>query len=329
MLRISSASILLSAATLVGGCRATVGTRCTEEDFTRATTPVYAPDGTPSYPGQSLLLSSCGGGSFCHSEGATQRYGAPSGMDFDAILADSPGFPDAQTGAQRLLRIQGTIHRLRDDIYATVVEGSMPPGQVGRDVQGDRYRTYVDDADAVGTELPSLATPEGREILRNWLACGSPVVDTEYAADPQMCNTSADCPVTHNCDTSLAECAAVGAFIPHRVGVMSPTWAYIYPAIIRPSCAAIATCHGSGASGMLDLSTPEGGRLALVGEASVLPGCGTRVVAGQPAMSFLIEKLEGTQTPTCGSQMPISTVTLSTEQIDLIRTWIMNGALND
>jgi hypothetical protein len=113
------------------------------------------------------------------------------------------------------------------------------------------------------------------------------------------------------------------------VGVVSPTWAYIYPAIIRPSCAAIATCHGTGASGDLDLTEPEAARLALVGVESVLPGCGTRVVPGDPAMSFLIEKFEGTQAATCGSQMPISTITLTTEQIDLFRTWIMNGALND
>jgi hypothetical protein len=329
MRRFAPVSLLLSA--VLCGCPAGVGTTCTEEDYVAATTPVYAPDGTPSYPGQSLLLTSCGGGSFCHSEGATMRYGAPHDLNFDAILADSPGFSDLATGSARLLRIQGTIHRERNEIYETVVDGSMPPGPAGQAVQRDRYRTYLDDSDPVGTELPSLGTPEGREILRRWLACGSPVVDTEYATTPPSCEADVDCPVTHNCDEALHECASVGAFIPHRVGHVTPTWSYIYPAIVRPTCASNSACHNGGtlSAGGLDMATSEGARMALVGIESVLPGCGTRVVAGDPDMSFLISKLEGTMPDTCGSQMPISTVTLSAEQIDLFRTWIMNGALND
>jgi hypothetical protein len=52
-----------------------------------------------------------------------------------------------------------------------------------------------------------------------------------------------------------------------------------------------------------------------------------RVVAGDPDMSLLMLKIEGMQP--CGTQMPPNGSMLSAEQIDQIKTWIMNGAMND
>ena len=62
-----------------------------------------------------------------------------------------------------------------------------------------------------------------------------------------------------------------------------------------------------------------------------------RVEPGDPAASWLMQKLDGTQSDftaqcvggSCGSQMPIGQPPLSPAVRDAIRTWIANGAVND
>jgi hypothetical protein len=61
-----------------------------------------------------------------------------------------------------------------------------------------------------------------------------------------------------------------------------------------------------------------------------------RVEPGDPANSFFMHKLDGTQGMfaagcggSCGSQMPLGDDPLSAEVRDAIREWILNGAAND
>ena len=75
------------------------------------------------------------------------------------------------------------------------------------------------------------------------------------------------------------------------------------------------TCHGS--AGGLDVQTYSA---LLAGGNS-----GAVVIAGDPDNSFLVQHLEGTRTP----QMPLSRPPLSQPQIDTIRTWIAEGALDN
>ncbi|RLB52557.1 MAG: hypothetical protein DRJ42_14495 [Deltaproteobacteria bacterium] len=125
---------------------------------------VYTDDdqGLPAYAGQALVNRSCGTGAFCHSESASDRFGAPHGMDFDLSLAG-----DAES-TERLRRDQAEVFRLQRHILRAVDAETMPPGAIGAEVEsaGPIYR-----------DLPDLHTPEGRETLRNWLACGAPVVE--------------------------------------------------------------------------------------------------------------------------------------------------------
>ncbi len=142
-----------------------------ECDETVARVVVYTDDaqGLPAYAGQALINQSCGAGAFCHSEGAVDRHGAPLGMDFDLALATD----EAQT--ERLRRDQATAHRLGRWILLEVQQETMPPGAIGAEVaaSGPAYRN-----------LPALFSPEGKETLRNWLACGSPVVERVSADRP-------------------------------------------------------------------------------------------------------------------------------------------------
>jgi hypothetical protein len=91
-------------------------------------------------------------------------------------------------------------------------------------------------------------------------------------------------------------------------------------------------CHTtqSPRAGQLDLA-PGASYAALVGVNSpvcITSGTKTRVVAGQPAQSYLIEKLESA-TPTCGLQMPRGRTPLPTLTINIIRDWIASGAQNN
>lgn len=64
-----------------------------------------------------------------------------------------------------------------------------------------------------GESLPNVQTPEAQEILRNWLACGAPIVEATTAA-PMACLADVDCPVTGICDSATSTCVEVGDVVP-------------------------------------------------------------------------------------------------------------------
>ncbi len=127
---------------------------------------VYTADmnGYPAYQGQALIHASCGAGTFCHSQAATLalRNGVPFGLDFDMGLAS-----DALS-TERLRQGQLNVFDNSGDILGTIEGGTMPPGEIGRNIA---------NAGPPYDGLPGLDTPEGVDIVRNWLACGAPVVE--------------------------------------------------------------------------------------------------------------------------------------------------------
>ncbi len=314
----------------LGGCPATVGDSC---DLARARRVAYSSDGLPAYEGQALLITSCGGSSYCHTQSPTSpmvsRFGAPADLVFDPLIID--GAADEAEAQARLLRAVSVTHRHRDEVYASVVSGVMPPR--GRTPVPDlreaaaAYRTYAGAADAEGTPLPGVQTTEGEEILRNWLACGSPVVErTTEPSTVLPCTANADCDVTRACDLDLGECRPVGDIVARRATELTPTWSSIHANVIRPSCATVG-CHiGASAFNMLDLSNRDDAYMALTTR-DASAGCGMRsyVTGGDPAMSVLIDKLQ--VMPSCGGRMPPSG--LSADTVAVITEWVMNGAMDD
>lgn len=83
--------------------------------------------------------------------------------------------------------------------------------------------------------------------------------------------------------------------------------------------------NGNLTTGMDRAST----RAALVGKASGSSMCSGRVlvVPGQPESSLLLQKVR--PNPPCGLRMPIGGATLTDAQVELIRSWIAAGALDD
>jgi len=104
---------------------------------------------------------------------------------------------------------------------------------------------------------------------------------------------------------------------------LAPTLASIQVNVFSVSCA-ISGCHGGGTVQFglnLDSGFSAGN---LINVASQQDASLIRVIPGNPNGSFLIQKLEGTQT--VGRRMPDFSPPLPQATIDVIRQWIANGA---
>ena len=90
------------------------------------------------------------------------------------------------------------------------------------------------------------------------------------------------------------------------------------------------TCHqGAAPQGGMTLET--GKAFASLVNVKSAESALMRVKPGAPSESYLIFKLEGTQTQVGGSgaQMPFNGIPLPAAQIELIRRWISQGAPNN
>ncbi|WP_053234498.1 hypothetical protein [Sandaracinus amylolyticus] len=330
-IRLALASLL--ALSIGTGCSPTVGDAC---DDALARTPYYDRNGSPLYSGQAYMVEQCAS---CHGEDAA--LGAPEGLNFPVGLVSGAG-EQAISGGRRLLWAQANVHRQRDLIYSQVVNGAMPPR--GFVPAGDS--AY---ADADGNVLPSLRTAEGQEVLRNWLACGSPVIErTTPLAQP--CTAPGECPVTNFCVLEdpdptdeidpRNQCLAVGDIVPAAGGGVDcegepqATWSWIYTCLFQAdqTCTS-AACHGGGAMGgalaMPDAATGYANLFEVESEPAGACMGRVRVVPGDPDASLLVHKVEMGNPMSCETPMPIGPPPLSEEEVGIIRQWITDGAMNN
>ncbi|MBX3246426.1 MAG: hypothetical protein KF901_04515 [Myxococcales bacterium] len=357
------ALLALAPLVLVTGCRPDLG-ECNENAARQVVFLGGSgiDDGLPLYAGQAMTQLHCGNGGFCHSPAATGagRAGAPAGLDFDVALACPPDAPccteasceayartscnsrpegeraacqmetfetqmaRVRRASARLAANQEVVFRYRHDILRTLRDGSMPPGAAGQSVRPsvDYYREF--DGASFTNPLPEADTPEGREIIRNWLACGSPVL--EASRNPgAMDQPGARC---------MAEDGEVGlcAFRAGAIEPPDPTWNSIYDRIVRPLC---LDCHRPGnpffgpGEQELDYSDRMGALTAMLNVAAEGSACaddGDLLISpGSPMDSVFYTKM--TSTPTCGDIMPLGRETgLPDEVLAPIRQWITAGA---
>jgi hypothetical protein len=108
---------------------------------------------------------------------------------------------------------------------------------------------------------------------------------------------------------------------------MGPTLDEIQSSVFTPTCG-VSGCHSGPAGDTLpngmDLTTADASFDSLVGVPSLQVPELSRVEAGDPDNSYLIQKLEGTASE--GAQMPFGGPPLDQAVIDDIRQWIADGA---
>jgi len=102
------------------------------------------------------------------------------------------------------------------------------------------------------------------------------------------------------------------------------TLAQLQSSIFTPRCSSCHTGGGSSLPASMNLSSESATRAALVGVASIEVPSLQRVAPGDPANSYLIHKLEGTQSS--GSRMPLGGPFLDQATIDSVKAWIQAGA---
>jgi hypothetical protein len=230
---------------------------------------------------------------------------------------------------ERLVVSRQAIFDHRFGMYSTVETGSMPPGDIGRVSVVDAGYTFLDGGDL----LPTIQSAEGKELYRNWLACGSPMVT--QSAEPSPSQAAGD-----PCDgTPYTLMDEEHCYFRRTEPPIDPTWTAIYDRIIVGS--GCVSCHGPGPASFimqsaLDLSDKDEAYAALVGiEAMGMPcgpeGAADRVIPGDSDGSMLVHKLENEiadGSDVCGDPMPLG-ILLPPAQIAVVRQWIDDGAMDN
>jgi hypothetical protein len=287
---------VLVAATAVG-CAEDLGT-C-QMDAARQV--VYASDGTPYYAGQGLVQAACADG-VCHSvfaENASRR-GAPHGLNFDV----SPLGTTAQ--ALNVDALRNGLAQVRDHaggMWGEIAAGTMPPGEAGKRAPKDWKQS-----NGMPSGLPELNTDIGQATVRNWLACGAPVVSGVPMAP--------------------AAAASLGDTVePLATSSNGATFDAVFDSVLS-NC---RTCHdGSVIKVGLDFTTKDMAFATLVDKAPSTDSagkCGSStlklVTPGKCQESLLYLKLA--PNPPCGDRMPLGPA-LSDAAIQTVCDWIDAGA---
>ncbi|HYP78693.1 MAG TPA: TIGR03118 family protein, partial [Steroidobacteraceae bacterium] len=113
--------------------------------------------------------------------------------------------------------------------------------------------------------------------------------------------------------------AAVGVNV-----ITAPTTAQLQSSIFTPRCSGCHTGGGATLPASMNLSSESATQASLVGVTSAEVPTLARVNPGNPGSSYIINKLEGTQT--VGARMPLGGPFLSTTEINQVKAWIQAGA---
>ncbi len=313
--------------TLLAGCRAPLG-ECDELNLPI----VYdnRPEAIiPLYAGQALMLQHCGSADgVCHAgsaEGALRR-GVPRGFDFDVAPLELAACQENLRSAacleeQARLRVGATVtHDYRELSWSEVEERRMPPP--GTTVS-ETSRYFMDPTMVpAGPMMPGLGTEEGRQLLRNWLACGAPVVGAVVVGNSD---------VGGSCDEAIDETYGQCRRGAPPTEPPEANWPSVFE-FLEASCG-VAACHEPGATPpfMVDMDDTYA---ALVDQAPDSAGsCATAgdnlVTSGSADESVLYQKLiaHAGAEPPCGDPMPPSREGAYPDgYLDGIRDWINAGA---
>jgi hypothetical protein len=130
-----------------------------------------------------------------------------------------------------------------------------------------------------------------------------------------------------SCSSSSSDLAASAG----RPGKFSEIYPLIFPATTRAQC---NFCHSLPpnlkSNGKLSMGMDKATAYqALVGKSSLSTNCAGRtlVVPGEPDSSLFLQKV--TASPPCGDHMPLGGDPLPVDQVEMIRSWIAAGAMDD
>jgi len=280
--------------------------------------------GLPMFEGQALLSGSCGSG-LCHSSAALSgaRNGVPGNFSFDLRIAcDARGAEEC--GDQELAQVarlragRDVVYEHRFAIYDSVLDGTMPPPAFADAVRKESPSFVRAD----GSPLPELNSAEARDILRNWLACRTPVIERAEAVQGTQRKGE-------YCGDGVNGDCVYGDRV--RIDPPAPNWDSIYTGVLVPLC---RSCHSAGRTdyrieSKMDLSDADISYAELVGVTSTGAFCIERslvhIAPSNVDGSFFLSKLEAD--PVCGERMPLGGPYIPDAVMAPIREWIAAGAV--
>ncbi|HEY2733603.1 MAG TPA: hypothetical protein VGI70_06440, partial [Polyangiales bacterium] len=191
------------------------------------------------------------------------------------------------------------------DMWGQIDADTMPPGDKGKRVA----QSWSDGTKSVDLDIQNAM---GKSTVRNWLACGAPIVAGVTGAP--------------------AESMALGDIKPAGTAVaVGSTFASVYSGILKGTC---ISCHVKGSAFYsqtpMDFTTEATAYATLVNQdASTTGSCtgkGKLVVPGDCAHSLIWEKLASTSPAVCGSPMPLGMAPISDDARKGLCDWINAGA---
>jgi len=279
------------------------------------------------YAGQAIMVQSCAANGVCHNANASraQRYGAPAGLDFDVKPVTLSGAGDAGVGELgeddlgRLRKHQRKVFDTRHDIWQQVDRGLMPPDGAGAQWRNAKPGSLIDVSGGgcpVTKEIAPITDSETKKLLRDWLACGSPIVEANVP------------------DLQKPVGGTVGDQFPACGAPEDATFDTLFSAVLEPNCVACHAPDGLPVAKDFDLSTPEAAYANLMGKdgkGRVPSGCESNsnfmVTPGVPEKSYIYAVVGGKGAGTvCADLMPLGTLGLDPVPLDVLKRWIESGA---
>jgi cytochrome c5 len=306
------------------------------------------------YGGQAIMNSSCANG-ICHSSqvSGAARNGAPQGLDFDVFpIAESEGEGDATTKTMHtivklkdedvkgLRERQRNIFEKRNLIWTQVKEGLMPPdGMFDQFKQLIRIKGTDEKSPCIakGNGYMDITTKPSQDILRNWLACNTPIVESagvnvdENGVAGQAgyqfisCEAPPDTTPVGDGGVPINDGGGLGGMDGGTDagggGVASVTLTQLQEKVFDNYC---AVCHPA-VNDTVDLTSVDKSFAAFVTDMDEKCDGKPYVTPGDPSKSFLVD-LVSKANPGCGKMRMPQGAPLSAANQKLISDWIASGA---
>lgn len=278
----------------------------------------YDRRGIPSFAGQAQMIRSCGGGAYCHAAEVADpldRFGAPDPPAFDVTHASLSWDPEP-VEIERLGAHQAATFERRHEVLARArrAHASEEARLAYRSRLDSTFERVAGDG-VTFTALPEPDTVDGYELLRNWLACGAPVVERVVPR-----RDGAPSSVGFTVPACVRRCADL-------------TWPSLYEHLFRSTCTT-SRCHDT-ETALFGLDWESGGASGAYTRVLDQPAQGAQcaplgldlLTAGDPDRSLIYAKVSASEpVAICGNRMPAGGSRLPDQYLCALRVWIECGA---
>jgi uncharacterized protein (TIGR03118 family) len=271
-------------------------------------------------------------------DGKINGYDATTGALIGA-LSDGNGQAIVTAGLWGIAFGNGARNQPTTTLYFTAGVGGETGGLYGRIDLGATAPDIV--APTVALTAPAAGTVHGTVTLTATASDNVGVTQVEFLAGTTSLAVVTTAPYSFAWNTTsvadgafnltarakdafgnLTTSATVAVTVSNAVP--AATLAQLQANIFTPICSGCHTGTGATLPGVMNLTTAAASYASLVGVDSIQVPTSKRVLASDPNNSYIVKKLEGTQT--VGQRMPFGGPYLDQATIDTVRSWIQAGA---